>query len=182
MSECRTPETVPIIEGENLITTIHHYNVAENLNLAYHGGKIALQTLRTSMPLWLRDGMCYEDSESPIVCTLDTPLVPVFYSLAQRGYREYSAKEGGGVQLMVRRDKAEQFYAAEGFVAVVALDESFTLFQGGQPVGLPGESIPRVPELRSPLDQTPLFNVKVSFNDFLQLLADDPKSSFEFFT
>lgn len=181
MSERLTPERVQIIEGQHLLATLHHHNMVENLGLVYRGSAHAEDVIRASVPYWSinESSQRYADSEYPVVCAEQSPLVAAFCAVAPSGHRAYFGKEGGGVHFRITHEAADAFYGAEGFVAVLA-DEDFKPFDGGVPTGWPWGAPIRLPEVRAALNQTPLLNVKISAVDFLDLLADNPDSNLEF--
>jgi hypothetical protein len=179
MLERFTIEDVKIIEGEGALATLHHLNLSDNLQVAYHGCPHPINEVEAAMPYWTKDGIGYPDSAIPVVCALQEPLIPAFYALAPSGHRKYFGTEEGGVRLLLDHDKLEEFYEAAAYVAVLDCSSGFEVFSGNAPVGWPEPHPIRLPELRSSENKRPLLNMKVTFHDFFQLLSDNPKASFE---
>jgi hypothetical protein len=181
MPEQLTPKATPIIEGDGLLQTIQWHNQADNLGLVYRGSHQAVDIVKPSVPSWSREGISYPDSEFPVVCADETPLVPAFFAIAPIGRRACFLNSEGGLDFLVFRDCKERFYHGMGYVAILAADE-FKLFEGGPPPNWPWDTPPRGRELRAKTNQIPLFNYRARAGDFLQLLADNPSSSLRFIT
>jgi hypothetical protein len=101
MTERRVAETqpVPVIEGASLLLTLGGQNLDRDLGILFHGSVELIEGLQPRPVYWKFGERYYADSESPVVCATDDPLIAVFMALAPRnglpfGYNE---NQDGGI-------------------------------------------------------------------------------------
>ncbi|MGF7229658.1 MAG: hypothetical protein ACQR33_06810 [Candidatus Saccharibacteria bacterium] len=151
----------------------------------FHGTNLEYPVLYSSIPHWNYEGNTYPDSDIPVVCAMDKPLVPTFMGLIAvtnaRPCRSLT-NELGGKDFAVPTRSRESLEQAVGFVAILSRD----LFELVEDIEVPaGYSGPRPggrrAEWRSYAGSLePVGYVSVTFDDFLGLLSTAPESTFRF--
>lgn len=167
-----TRERTPILEGDNLLGAIHTYAGDYGIDLAYHGTSFPIELLQPTMPCWYLGERQYRDSDEPVVCAADGPLIPTFLALAPRtaGGLGYKTDKYGDLNLYIRQAARARVESATGYVAVMG-SENFSRVELGTPAGWPApEGIERQPELRTDQSVIPDYLVKVGYADLCHMV------------